>query len=55
MRTGRAIRVNVACLAACGLLLAGSWPARAQEDGQPAGPAATLKVGDKAPPLKVEK
>jgi thiol-disulfide isomerase/thioredoxin len=55
MRTGRAIRVSVASITLCGLLLAGSWPARAQEDGQTAGPAATLKVGDKAPPLKVEK
>lgn len=56
MRSGRVFRSSIACLAACGLLLVGAWPAAAQDDDEaPARAAASLKVGDKAPPLAVEK
>jgi thiol-disulfide isomerase/thioredoxin len=56
MRSARVVRTSLACLAAFSLLLVGAWPALAQDDDEaPVKPAASLKVGDKAPPLTVEK
>lgn len=57
MKSGRAIRWNLVYPTICCpfLVCVCAWPVHAQENEQPAQPAASLKVGDKAPSLSVEK